>query len=247
MKQENYLIPIIFLLLWSLLSYTGIISEFFIATPSSTIVRLYELVISGDILKDIAWTLYRIFASLFLGSVIGLSLGLLIGLSPKIWNYAQGTVDFFRSLPAFALFPFFILIFGPGDPAKIATATWFIAFIMLISSVYAIREANQTRINSARSLGATKMQTFFYVIVPEGLPQFFVGFRTSLAFAPIVIIATEMFSGTQYGLGDRIYEARLLYQVSDMYAALLISGIIGFSMNKLFLILMEKNIHWSGK
>jgi len=56
-----------------------------------------------------------------------------------------------------------------------------------------------------------------------------------------------MFSGTQYGLGDRIYEARLLYQVSDMYAALLISGIIGFSMNKLFLILMEKNIHWSGK
>ncbi len=77
--------------------------------------------------------------------------------------------------------------------------------------------------------------------------NFFVGFRTSLAFAPIVIIATEMFSGTQYGLGDRIYEARLLYQVSDMYAALLISGIIGFSMNKLFLILMEKNIHWSGK
>jgi len=247
MKKETFLVPIVLLIIWSGLSYTGIVSKFFLATPTDTLVRTYELVITGEILKDIYWSVYRIVAGLVIGTFVGLSFGLIIGLSPILWKYLQGTIDFFRSLPAFALFPFFILIFGPGDQAKIATASWFIAFIMLIASSYAVQHANETRIKMARSLGANRLQIFLYVIIPEGIPQLTVGFRTCLAFAPIVVIATEMFSGTQYGLGDRIYESRLVYKVADMYAALILSGIIGFTLNRCFVMFVEKKIHWTGK
>lgn len=247
MKKETIIFPAIILLIWSAFSYTGVISEFFIATPSATFVRMYELILSGDILKDAGWTVYRILAGLLIGSILGLTVGLTIGLSPVLWKYMRGTVDFFRSLPAFALFPFFILIFGPGDPAKIGTTSWFIAFIMLIASSYAVRQANETRLKAARSLGANRLQTFLLVMFPEGLPQLMVGFRTCLAFAPIVVVATEMFSGTQYGLGDRIYEARLLYRIPEMYAVLILSGCIGLCLNKAFLFLIEKRIHWINK
>lgn len=247
MRPRALIVPLILLGVWAILSYGGIVSEFFLATPNSTAVRMYELLRSGDILRDIAATLYRVVVGLGIGSAIGLSAGLLIGLVPWLWRYTESTVDFFRSLPAFALFPFFILIFGPGDPAKIGTTSWFVAFIMLIATSYAVRSVNDTRMKAAKSLGASRLQAFFWVVLPDGLPQLLVGFRTCLAFAPIVVVATEMFSGTEYGLGDRIYEARLLYRVPEMYAALLMSGIIGFALNRLFLVLVEKRIHWTGK
>lgn len=246
-NKYKYLVPIILVIFWSGLSYTKIVSEFFLATPTGTLKKLYELFLTGVILPDIYYTLFRIFAGLAIGTLIGLFFGLLFGLISNLWKYVQGTIDFFRSLPAFALFPFFILIFGPGDSAKIGTTAWFIAFIMMISSAYAISHVNETRIKVARTLGATKTQIFFKVILPDGLTELIVGFRNSLAFAPMLIVATEMFSGTKYGLGDRIYEARLLYNVDEMYATLLLVGIIGYGINKLFLVFFENKIHWKNK
>ncbi len=245
MKKEKWLVPSLLLILWCIFSISGLMNEFFFASPWETASRIYQLTISGEILKDLGWTLLRVFLGLTIGSVLGLSFGITIGMSSLLWRYLESTVDFFRSLPAFALFPFFILAFGPGDTAKIATTAWFVSFVMLIASVYAIRHVSDTRIMTARSLGASRFQTFIYVTIPEGLPQLFVGFRTCLAFAPIVVVATEMFSGTQYGLGDRIYEARLLYNVSDMFAALLIAGGIGLCLNNLFIRFLEKRIHWA--
>ncbi len=235
------------MIIWSLLSYTRIVSEFFLATPSDTILKLFNLFYTGEIINDLIYTMIRIFLGLAIGTVIGLIFGLLFGLIQPLWKYVQGTIDFFRSLPAFALFPFFILIFGPGDSAKIYTTAWFIAFIMMISSAYAISQVNDTRVKAAKILGATKVQIFFRIILPDGLSELMVGFRNSLAFAPMLIVATEMFSGTKYGLGDRIYEARLLYNVDDMYATLIVVGILGYLLNKIFISFVEINIHWRNK
>jgi len=245
MSRQTWIAPILLLVLWAVISYGGLVSEFFVASPGATARRLYELAMSGEILKDLGWTFLRVFLGLGIGTTIGLALGVGIGVSPLLWRYLEGTVDFFRTLPAFALFPFFILVFGPGDPAKIATTAWFVTFVMLIASAYAVRHTSDVRLRAARSLGASRFQAFAYVTLPEGLPQLLVGFRTCLAFAPIVVVATEMFSGTQYGLGDRIYESRLLYNVPDMFAALLLSGGMGLCLNKLFLRFLERQIHWA--
>lgn len=247
MKIRQILVPCLILGLWSLLSYTDFVSEFFLATPSDTVRSLCRLFWTGEILLDLLFTIGRVFFGLVIGTIIGMLIGFTIGISPRVWQYVEGTVDFFRSLPAFALFPFFILIFGPGDNAKIATTAWFVAFIMLIASAYAVHNTSVTRLNAARSLGATRFQTFLYVVIPHGIPQLTLGLRTALAFAPIVVVATEMFSGTRYGLGDRIYEARLVYKVPEMYATLLIAGLIGYSLNKGFTLLCDRIIHWAGK
>jgi len=247
MITRRFLVPLLILVGWSALTYTGLASEFFVASPTDTVLSLCRLIVTGEILRDLLYTLARIFAGLIAGSIIGMLAGLAIGISPDVWRYVESTVDFFRSLPAFALFPFFILIFGPGDRAKIATTTWFIAFVMLISTAYAIQATNTTRLNAARSLGASRLKTFLHVILPQGVPQLMVGFRTSLAFAPIVVIATEMFSGTYYGLGNRIYEARLVYKIPEMYAALLVAGFVGYGLNKGFNLVCNRLVHWAGK
>ena len=247
MKLRHVLFPCLLLGLWSLLSYTGFVSEFFLATPSETARAFFRLLGTGEILRDLIFSICRILAGLIIGSTVGMLAGCAIGMSPRVWDVVEGTVDFFRSLPAFALFPFFILVFGPGDSAKVATAAWFVAFIMLIASAYAVRNTSSTRANAARALGATRLQTFLFIVIPHGIPQLMVGFRTALAFAPIVVVATEMFSGTRHGLGDRIYEARLVYRVPEMFATLLVAGVLGYGLNKGFTLLCHRVIHWTGK
>ena len=247
MNLRRVFFPSLLIAIWAILSHTGVVSEFFLATPIETVRALCRLFTTGEIFSDLAFTVGRILAGLIIGSIVGMLTGCVIALSPRLWQHLEGTLDFFRSLPAFALFPFFILVFGPGDGAKIATTAWFVAFIMLVSSAYAIRDTSTTRLNAARALGATPFQTFLHVTLPHGIPQLALGLRTSLAFGPIVVIATEMFSGTRHGLGDRIYEARLVYEVPEMYATLFIAGLLGYALNKSFILLSNRTVHWAGK
>jgi len=80
----------------------------------------------------------------------------------------------------------------------------------------------------------------------DALPQIFIGLRTSLSFSVIVIVATEMFIGN-YGIGRRIYDAQLTYRVSEMYSYIIYAGLLGYSLNKGFVFIEKRFIHWSGK
>jgi ABC-type nitrate/sulfonate/bicarbonate transport system permease component len=103
------------------------------------------------------------------------------------------------------------------------------------------------RVLVAQSMKATNHQIFYRVIFPDSLPQIFVGLRTSLSLALIVVVVTEMFLGTTSGIGQRIFNSSLTYRVPEMYAAILVAGIIGYSLNRIFAFFEKRFIHWSGK
>jgi NitT/TauT family transport system permease protein len=95
--------------------------------------------------------------------------------------------------------------------------------------------------------GATNYQQFTKVILPETLPQVFVGLRTAVSIALILVVVTEMFIGTTLGLGYRIYNDQLMYKTSEMYALILLVGIIGYVLNQCFALAEKKLVHWGGK
>ncbi|HIH20405.1 TPA: ABC transporter permease, partial [Candidatus Micrarchaeota archaeon] len=75
----------------------------------------------------------------------------------------------------------------------------------------------------------------------------FAGLRIALSLGLIVAIVTEMFIGTTVGLGRRIIDAQLVYRVPEMYAAIILTGILGYVLNRLFLWYERRTIHWSGR
>ena len=79
------------------------------------------------------------------------------------------------------------------------------------------------------------------------MPQIFSGFRVAISLSLIIVIVTEMFIGTEAGLGKRIIDAQLVYQTADMYAAILMTGVIGFILNKIMMLVENKVVHWKGK
>ena len=91
------------------------------------------------------------------------------------------------------------------------------------------------------------MQIFRWISFWESLPQIFVGMRTGLSLCLVIIIVTEMFIGTYAGLGRRIIDFQYVYDIKGMYAVILLTGILGYGINTIFLAVEKRVIHWSGQ
>jgi len=191
--------------------------------------------------------LYRMVLGFGLGAAIGIPIGLLMGRSDKVYRSLEFLVDFFRSIPVTALFPLFLVIFGIGDLAKCSIVAWSTGLIILVNTVYGVKSAKKTRIMVAQTMGASNLETFTKVIFFEGVPHIVAGLRTSLSMALIVVIVTEMFMGTESGIGRRIFDASVTYRTPEMYSAIICAGLLGFLLNKIFVFAETKLIHWRGK
>ena len=181
------------------------------------------------------------------GCLVGVPLGLLVGSSLRLYRSTLPLLDFFRSLPVTALFPLFLLLFGIGEEAKIAMAFASTVFVVALNSAYGVLQAQRARIKAARVFGASRWQIFRWVIFFEALPQTLVGMRTTLSLSLIVVIVSEMFIGTKWGLGQRIYDAYTVNLTEELYAVLLVTGLLGYLSNRLFMAIETRLVFWTGK
>jgi NitT/TauT family transport system permease protein len=100
---------------------------------------------------------------------------------------------------------------------------------------------------AARVMGATPWQRFRDVLLWESLSQTFVGLRSGISIALVIVVVAEMFIGAENGLGHRIINAQQVLNVKDMYASILAAGVLGYLLNVLFLVLDKRIVHWSGR
>jgi len=247
MKRYTIIGPILLILLWAAIAQLQLIDKFFLPDPFTTVARLVELISEGAILDDIIATLGRVLLAFLISLAVGLPLGLLLGRAEKVYRSIEFIIDFFRSTPATALFPLFLLVFGVTDKSKIAVAAFASMLIIIFNTAYGVMHAKKSRVLAAQIMGATKAQIFRWILFWESLPQTFIGLRSAISLSLVIIVVTEMFIGTNSGLGRRIIDSQIIYEIPTMYAAILLTGIIGYLLNLLFLIVEKRFLHWSGK
>ena len=235
------------LMLWLILSEAQIISGLFLAGPLSTANAALDLLKSGRAFYVAAVSLSRVFFALIFGGGMGVAMGLILGTYPSLYSLFEVQIDFFRSIPTAALFPLFLVIFGIGNPAKLATATWAVFLLVLVGTMYGVKTVKQIRLDVCKVLGATRLQVFWYLTVRESMPHIFSALRLSVSLSLVVTVMTEMFFGTKTGLGHEIYNASLVFAVPELYAWILITGVVGYALNKGVVIIERKVIHWVGK
>lgn len=247
MKKLALIGPIILLIIWTSVSTFRIIDVFFLPSPWTTPNELWGLLYHKTIFQDIYSSLYRITISFALSVFIGIPLGIILGVSEKVYRSIEFLIDFFRSTAPLALFPLFLIIFGIGDASKIAVAVFTATILIIFNVAYGIIHTKKTRRLAAQIMGATKMQIFKYITIWESLPQTFTGLRTSLSWIMAVVIATEMFIGSSAGLGHKIIDFQITYNLPGVYATILLTGLIGYILNFLFVTVEKKLLHWSTK
>lgn len=239
--------PAILIAIWWVAYVFQLVDKNLLPSPFATLYDTGVNILSGDVLADFWFTMVRVFYAFILAAIVGVPLGIVLGANTKVYRSVEFIIDFFRSTPATAMFPLFLLLFGLGDFSKIAVACFAAMLVVVFNTAYGVMNARQTRILAARSMGATRTRIFVGVIFFETLPQTFIGLRTAVSMALVVIIVAEMFIGASDGLGHRIIDAQISYNLTDMYGSILVTGAMGYGLNVFFLALEKRFVHWSGK
>ncbi len=246
MKRRIILGPIIFIFVWFMFSLIKIVNPILFPSPIDVIEKLFLLLFKGEIWSDLFATCYRLILGFLLAVSIGTPLGLILGYFKKSFEYFEFIIDFFRSIPASALFPMFLLFFGIGDKAKLSVVIFSCSLIIIIYTIYGVKNCNEARIKSTKVMKASNFQIFIKIIFPESFPHIFAGLRISISIALILVVVTEMFIGTRFGLGKLIYDSHLMFQIPKMYSIIILTGVIGYLLNKLFLLIEKTIFHWEG-
>lgn len=235
---------LLFLGIWEIVSYSGLFDQLLLPGPLPVLDAFWKLFYTGEIIPDLTGTLAKLAAALTVGSIAGFSIGVVL----SNWDFAYDVVspmqDFFRSLPALAMFPLFLIIFGAGDLTNTLLATWICALYMSLHVSEGLRATSETSLSMARSLKKSEFEILFKVRLMEALPAIFLGLRTLASISILVLIGTEMFVGTRSGLGRVLIDSAYTYDTPKLYAVLLILGIIGRLLNYAVLKLEKRVVHW---
>ncbi|OPY96552.1 taurine ABC transporter permease [Bradyrhizobium sacchari] len=251
MRRAHALLPLvgiaILLTIWSLVTFLRLVDPVLLPSPLATFRTLWEGMYSGKLGVDFARTVIRTITSTAIAAVIAIPLGIVLGSSEKIYRSVEFLIDFFRSTPASAMFPLFLVLFGVGDRTKISVAAFGAALVILFNVAYGVMNARKTRLLAAKVMGASRARVLFDVMLRESLPQTFVGLRNGVSLALVIIVVAEMFIGSTDGLGQRVFEAQQLFDMPAMYAAIFAAGALGYSLNLIFLVIERRFVHWAGR
>ncbi len=239
--------PLLLIAVWQLMISAQWVKPVLLPPPGETLAHLANNFLSGSIYGDLWATVYRTLWSFAIAVLIGVPLGIVLGSSESAYRSVEFVIDFFRSTPSSALIPLFLLIFGITDINKIAIASFGAMLIVLFNSAYGVMNAKKTRVMAAQIMGVSKWHVFKDVMLMESLAQTFVGLRSAVSMALVIVIVAEMFIGSENGLGHRIIDAQQVFNVKEMYASILATGALGYGLNLLFLLIEKRLIHWSGK
>ena len=239
--------PLALFVVWDLVVRAGLIKPILLPPPWATLETLAVGLAGGALLGDFLVTVGRTLQAFAIAAVVGMPLGVLLGSNERAYRSVEFLIDFFRSTPSSALIPLFLLIFGTSNINKVAIAAFGAFLIVVFNSAYGVINARKQRVMAAQVMGASKGQIFRDVLVWESLQPSFVGLRSAVSMALVIVIVAEMFIGSDQGLGHRIIDAQQVLNVKTMYAAILAAGALGYALNVLFLVIERRIVHWSGR
>jgi ABC-type nitrate/sulfonate/bicarbonate transport system permease component len=231
-------------IIWFFIYQIGVFNQTLFPSPINTFIKLFSLLVTPNIYLDIGWSLIRMGLGYLGAALTGILLGLIIGKFTFLFKSSEIIIDFFRSIPVTTLYPVFVLMFGIDHFSKIAMVFWSSFFVILLNTSYGVVQSNKTRYLMSDLFGAKKIQIFRWVVFYDALPQTLIGLRVALSFSIIVEILCEMFMGSEFGIGQKITEAFTTYNITELYALILLSGFIGYALNRLFVIMEKKLVPW---
>lgn len=233
--------------LWAAVHGTRAIDPVLLPSPLEALDAFWNGLAHGTLWGDFHKTIVRTVSSFALALVVSVPLGILLGSNEKIYESIEFAIDFFRSTPASAMFPLFLVLFGVGEATKIAVAAFGAALAILFNVAYGVMSVRKQRQLAAKVMGAPRWRVLTDVILLESMPQVFVGMRSGVSIALVIVIVAEMFIGSTDGLGQRIMNAQTIFDMPDMYASIFAAGLLGYAMNLVFLLAERRFVHWGGK
>jgi nitrate/nitrite transport system permease protein len=202
----------------------------------SKIYLLQPLEKRGEMDQGIAllayYSLVRVAKGFVLGAVLATPLGLLLGLSSTLQRMFDPVIQILRPISPLAWLPLGLVLFQKSEPAALFAIAVCSMWPTVINTMMGVRAIPQDYWNVAKVLRLSKFTTFTKIIVPATLPYMFTGYRLSLGIAWLVIVASEMLTGTP-GVGGFLWQEYNSLVYAHILLAIITIGVVGFVLDRL--------------
>ncbi len=234
--------PIVIMIVWQLIYITHIFNAILFPSLTEVFPNVYILLTSKVGYINIGNTLLNAFLGFSIATIIWIPIWLWLGASKKAYRSNEVMLHFFRSLPATAIFPIFLLFFGINDTSKIAISCFISLWIIILATIAWVQYSNPIRIKTLAMLWVKGFE-WYKQIFYNSISHIYVGLKTASAMTLIVVIVTEVFVGSQVGIGQNIYDAYIVYDIPILFARVIITWIIWNSINIILVGLEKYLIH----
>ena len=236
--------------LWVAVSTSGWLPQGYLPTPremGSELQTLFTVGYKGiSIWQHIGISLFRTLTGFVLGVAVGIPLGLVTGYSRVGSAMVSPIMAFIRPIPPIAFIPMVVLYFGLGELGKVVLIFWTAFNYVHVNAHAGAAGVPIAYQRAAQSIGLTRTQTFFRVVLPSAIPQIFTGLKVAMALSWAVVVAAELV-GAQMGLGYMISDAALTFRISAVYIGIALIGVIGLLLNVVLNLVETWLVHWKGR
>ncbi len=229
---------------WAGLVDGGLVHHRAIAGPSATALALVHGLADGTLGADVSATGLRVLVGVALGAAFGLPVGLWLGGHRTRRQLLEPGLDFLRAVPPLLIFPLLLLAFGYGDTARIGAIAWAAALVVALHVSAGLAHTGATRARALQAMGASRLQRLLWCDLFEVLPHVTTALRHAVGTGLVVGVVTEMVVGAPHGLGARAMSAQVAYDVPQLYAVVLLTGLLGFSAARVLLVTERHLLFW---
>ncbi len=228
---------------WSLTVQLSLVNRAFLPSPLATFQSVVSGVFHGRLLEQAGQTILRMLVGWLLACGFGVLLGAAIGISRSARSWLQPTLEFIRPLPAAAIIPLAISIFGLNSDMVLAVVSFGSMWPVLLGTIHGFASVDPALREVAGALQLSRLKFVCKIGLPNAVPDILAGMRLSLTVALIVSVVGEMIA-SQSGLGQAILLAARSFQSAELFAGIVCLGVIGLAANTFLSLAEVRLLRW---
>jgi ABC-type nitrate/sulfonate/bicarbonate transport system permease component len=237
-------------IVWQLI--TAAVDHPYFPPPSEILAAAQQMWLSGtaatlflspDAIDSLLPSIGRLVGGWLLAVVVGVALGTALGLSRRLLQYTGPVFAFFRSLPLPALVPVFVLLCRLGTQMVLAVILFGAVWAVLLNTVDGVRSVDRVQLDTARAFRVPTARRLLRIVLPAALPKIFAGLRVSLSQSVTLMVVAELFAANG-GLGGELRDAQDQFDFAQMWAVVVMIGVLGYTLNTVLLAVERRALDW---
>lgn len=247
---HRWLVLVVALLCWEAATHWG---EWLLFPPPTEIAAtMYAMWFSGppsdafltaEAIGNIGPSLARTLGGWAIASALGIGVGIWLGRRPHARQYAHPLLELGRVIPPPTLIPVFLVLFGIGSPLQVATISFAAVWPVLLNTIDGARFVDRSYLDTADIFGISPARRLLRIVLPAAGPKIFAGLRVSLSIALILMVISEMV-GARNGIGYALITAQHSFEYVEMWAGIVLLGILGYGLNAALLAVEKRILGW---
>ncbi len=230
--------------LWWALSASGVVNPKFLPSPVEVVQAFGRLWAEGYLLADVRASVTRVGLGFLLAALASVPLGIGMGAFATVRSLLEPIMGIVRYMPAPAFIPLLIIYLGLDEAPKIALIFIGVIFFNTLMIMDAVKFVPKHLLEATYTLGGSRRQTLMQVITPFVVPNILDAFRINMAAAWNLVVVAELIAATE-GLGKRIAIAQKFFRTDEIFAYLILLGVIGFLFDLLLRSLLRATCKWA--